>query len=317
MYSKVNYTIVGIFVLLFSAGLVWFAFWLAKYGLQENYDTYRLEMKESIAGLSKDSNVKLHGVDVGRVSQIRINPENIETVEILLKIQEGIPIKEDMVASTQMLGVTGLLSIEIDGGTNAAKTLEPTDTYIPLIKTKPSLVSKLTNSLGGLGDRLEVLLVQSEKLLSDNNIESVGKVLDNVEVVTQKGEAVGDKTITSLEEVDVTLQEFRVSMNNINKKFEKATTDFKLMQKDFASIKNVSIPTIDKLMQTSKDFRRVTLKVEKSLDRGDYNLKKMLEPVLVEVQILSNQLNSMSRQLGQNPSDLLFKSTKSRKGPGE
>ena len=317
MYSKVNYTIVGIFVLLFSAGLVWFAFWLAKYGLQENYDTYRLEMKESIAGLSKDSNVKLHGVDVGRVSQIRINPENIETVEILLKIQEGIPIKEDMVASTQMLGVTGLLSIEIDGGTNAAKTLEPTDTYIPLIKTKPSLVSKLTNSLGGLGDRLEVLLVQSEKLLSDNNIESVGKVLDNVEVVTQKGEAVGDKTITSLEEVDVTLQEFRVSMNNINKKFEKATTDFKLMQKDFASIKNVSIPTIDKLMQTSKDFRRVTLKVEKSLDRGDYNLKKILDPMLIEVQILSNQLNSMSRQLGQNPSELLFKSRKSRRGPGE
>lgn len=317
MYSKVNYTIVGIFVLLFGAGLVWFAFWLAKYGLHEDFDTYRLEMKDSIAGLSKDSNVKLHGVDVGRVSQIRINPKNIETVEIILKIQKGIPVKEDMIASTQMLGVTGLLSIEIDGGTNAAKTLEPTDTYVPLIKTKPSLVSKLTNSLGGLGDRLEVLLVQSEKLLSDDNIENVAKVLDNVEVITQKGEAVGDKAITSLEEVDVTLQEFRVSMVNINEKFEKATRDFKLMQKDFASIKKVSIPTIDKLFQTSKDFRRVTLKFERSLDRGDYNLKKMLEPVLVEVQILSNQLNTMSRQLGQNPSDLLFKSRKSRRGPGE
>ncbi len=317
MYSKVNYTIVGIFVLLFSAGLVWFAFWLAKYGLQEKYDTYKLEMKESIAGLSKDSNVKLHGVDVGRVSEIRINPQNIETVEIFLKIEEGIPIKEDMTASTQMLGVTGLLSIDIDGGSNEAKTLEPTETYIPLIKTKPSLVSKLTNSLGGLGNRLEVLLIQSEKLLSDEYIQSVGKVLDNVEVLTQKGEVVEDKAITSLEEVDVTLQEFRVSMDNINEKFEKATRDFKQMQKDFASIKEVSIPTIDKLFQTSKDFRRVTLKFEKSLDRGDYNLRKMLEPVLVEVQILSNQLNTMSRKLGENPSDLLFKSRKSRGGPGE
>lgn len=317
MYSRVNYTIVGIFVLLFGAGLVWFAFWLAKYGLHESYNIYKLEMKESITGLSKDSNVKLHGVDVGRVSEIRINPQNIETVEILLKIKKDVPIKEDMTASTQMLGVTGLLSIEIDGGTNTAKTLEPTDTYIPLIKTKPSLVSKLTNSLGGIGDRLQVLLVQSEKLLSNDNLEHVANILNNTEKVTQKGEVLEDKAVSSLEEVDVTLQAFRVSMANINEKFEKATRDFTLMQKDFASIKKVSITTIDKLFQTTKDFRRVTLKFERSLDRGDYNLKKMLEPVLVSVQILSNQLNSMSRQLGENPNDLLFKSRKSRKGPGE
>jgi phospholipid/cholesterol/gamma-HCH transport system substrate-binding protein len=89
------------------------------------------------------------------------------------------------------------------------------------------------------------------------------------------------------------------------------------MQKDFAEIKGVSIPTIDKLFQTSKDFRRVTLKFEKSLDRGDYNFKKILEPTLIELQILSNQLNSMTRELSQSPSELLFKSRESRKGPGE
>ena len=126
-----------------------------------------------------------------------------------------------------------------------------------------------------------------------------------------------DKALTSLDEVDTTLKEFRVSMDNINAKFTQATVDFKQMQKDFAEIKGVSIPTIDKLFQTSKDFRRVTLKFEKSLDRGDYNLKKMLEPMLVDIQILSSQLSTMSRELGENPSDLLFKSRKSRRGPGE
>ena len=100
MYSKVNYTIVGVFVLLFGAGMVWFAFWLAKYDLQEEYDIYRLEMKESIAGLSIDSNVKLHGVDIGRVLKIQINPQDIEIVEVLVEIKKGIPIKEDMIAFT-------------------------------------------------------------------------------------------------------------------------------------------------------------------------------------------------------------------------
>ncbi len=317
MYSKVNYTIVGIFVLLFSAGVLWFGLWLAKYGLEKNYSLYKLEMKDSIGGLSKDSNVKLHGVNIGRVGNIRINPENIEVIEILLEIKEGIPIKEDMVASTQMLGVTGLLYIEIDGGSNEAKTLVPTEAYIPLIKSKPSLLSKLTNNLGGLSDKLDNLLAQSEKLLSDKHIESIGDILDNTEKVTAKGEVLEDKALVSLEEVDTTLKEFRVSMDNINAKFTEATTDFKQMQKDFAQIKGVTIPTVDKLFETSKNFNRVTLKFERSLDRGDYNLKKMLEPMLVDIQILSSQLNTMSRELGQNPSNLLFKSRESRRGPGE
>ena len=310
MYSKVNYTIVGLFVLLFGAAMVWFAFWLAKYGLDEDFDTYRLEMKESVAGLSLDANVKLHGVTVGTVSEIRINPQNIERVEILVKIKQGIPIKEDMVAHTQMFGVTGLLSIEIDGGTNSAKNLVPTEEYIPLIQTKPSLLSKLSNSLGGLSEKLETLLAQSEKLLSDHNVETLSNILDNTEKITAKGEDLEDKVM-------LTLEEFRVSMDNINTKFTEATTDFKEMQKDFAEIKEVTVPAIDTLRESGKNFNRVTEKVEKSIDRGDYNLKKIFEPMLVDIEILLNQLNTMSQSLENNPSDLLFKSRKSRRGPGE
>ena len=133
MYSRVNYTIVGIFVLLFGAGVVLFGFWLAKYGLHESYDTYKIEMKESVSGLSKDSSVKLHGVDVGHVSQIEINPKHVDTIDIYIQIKKGVVIKEDMFATTEMIGVTGLLSIEIHGGTDTAKTLHPTDDYVPVI----------------------------------------------------------------------------------------------------------------------------------------------------------------------------------------
>lgn len=303
MYSKVNYTIVGIFVLLFGAGMAWFAFWLAKYGLDQEYDVYRLEMKESVAGLSIDSNVKLHGVNIGRVFKIQINPKDIETVDVLVEIQKGIPIKEDMIAFTEMFGVTGLLSINIEGGTNAAKTLVPTKDHIPLIKTRPSLLSRITYNLGGMSDKIETLLIQSEKLFSDHNIETMGHILDNVENVTAKGIGVEDKMM--------------VTMDTINTKLTEAISDFKQMQKDFAEIKEVSVPAVDALMETSKNFNRMTLKVEKSIERGDYNLKRILEPMLIEMQILTNQLTTMSRQLEQNPSELLFKSRQLRKGPGE
>jgi len=310
MYSKVNYTIVGLFVLLFAAGMLLFGFWLAKYGLQDSYNTYKIEMKDSIAGLSKDSSVKLHGVDIGRVSQIRINNSDIEKIDIYVEIKEGTTIKENMVASTQMLGVTGLLSIEIHGGTNDAKTLLPTDEYIPLIPSKPSLLSKLTGNIEGLSEKLNRLLDKSQILLSDDNLKNIEKILLNIEHISSRGKVLEEKTI-------LLVDTFKVSMENVSKELTQATHDFHTMQKDFSEMKQVSIPSIESIEKTSKNLNRLTLKVEKSLDRGDYSLKKILEPAVVDVQILVKQLGAVSRELEENPSGLLFKSRKPRRGPGE
>jgi len=317
MYSRINYTVVGIFVLIFTTGMIWFAFWLAKYGLQKEFDYYKVQMSESVSGLSKDSTVKLHGFDVGSISEIRINPKDIEKVEIILKINKGTPIKEDMVIFTEMYGVTGISYLQIDSGTNDAKTLEPTKDHIPVIPTAPSWFTKTTRGLGTLADRITLLVDKSQKLLSEKNIETLGKVFDNTERLTAKGLEVEEKAINSLDEVDSTLREFRTLMAKINDKLTRVTKDFTTMQKDFSGIKKATIPTIDKLMETSKNFNRVTLKFEKSLDRGDYNAKKILEPMIVDMSILSEQMTDLAREFEQSPSDIFFKSRKARRGPGE
>jgi len=302
--------VVGIFVLVFGAGMIWFAFWLAKWGLQDEYDIYKIEIKESVSGLSEDASVKIRGVDVGRVQTIRINPQNIEAVEIFLEIKKGTPIKEDMVAHTQMFGVTGLLSIEIDGGTNTAKTLQPSKTYIPAIQTKTSYVSRVSESLGEIADSLNAFLIQTKKLISDKNIQAFENTLGHIEKITSRGEELEIKAIGSLAQLDETLQELRVSMKDATHSFEGAT-------KDFASIKDRANPLLEELTVTARGLDRLISKAEKSLDRGDYNIKNILEPALVDVQILSSQINDLAQQLKQSPSDVLFKARKQRKGPGE
>ena len=303
MYSRVNYTIVGIFVLLFGTGLVLFFFWLAKYGIHQEYTTYKLYMKESIAGLSKDSIVKLRGVDVGRVSEIRIDPKNIERVEVILQIKKGTPIKEDMVAHTQMLGITGLLSIEIDGGTNSAKNLKASDGQIPVIPTTSSWFNKTTEGLGDLSSNLSKLLERTELLLSDENIDNFGKTLSNVEKITSRGEELEDKALDSMKEFDQRLKEYNTSIAQFTK--------------DFSSIKSSTVPAVDKLFETSRNFNRLTLKVEKSLDRGDYDMRTILGPMMVEINMLSEQVNDIAKEFKQSPSDIFFKSRKHRRGPGE
>lgn len=285
MYNRINYSIVGIFVLLFGASMILFAFWLAKYGTQDQYDTYKIEMRESVAGLSNDATVKLHGVDVGKIKQMGIDPKNVEVVEILLYIKKGTVIKEDMAAHTQMYGVTGILSIEIDGGTNSAKTLEPTNTYIPIIKTEPSYISKLNDEL----EKVSGLLDQSQKLLSDKNLQNFEKTLDHLEKITSRGEEVESKAIDSMKQLDQTLGELTTATKSMTDSFEVA----------------------------AKDINRVTLKVENGLDRGDYNLRNILEPVTTDMHTISNQIDDLAGELRQSPSDLLFKSRQPVKGPGE
>ncbi len=303
MYSRVNYTIVGLFVLLFGIGTVLFFFWLAKYGLQQEYDVYKVYMRESVSGLSKDSVVKLHGVDVGRVKEIRIDPKDIERVEILLNIKHGTPIKEDMVAHTTMLGVTGLLAIEIEGGTNAAKTLKPSKDHIPVIKSTSSWFDTTKNNIGTLADRLAELVEQANKLLSENNIENFGKILEHTEKFTAM-------TPGLIREANATLVQYKTAVKDLTRNMDSIT-------RSFNGVSEVAVPAVKKFTETARNFNRVTLKVERTLDRGDYNLQKMLEPMLIDIEILSKQLNDLTRELKQSPSDLLFKSRRTRKGPGE
>jgi phospholipid/cholesterol/gamma-HCH transport system substrate-binding protein len=283
--------------------MVAFSFWLAKYGMQQKYDVYKVYMTESVAGLSKDSVVKLHGVDIGRVKDIRIDPKNIERVEVLLNIRRGIPIKEDMVAHTTMLGVTGLLAIEIDGGTNSAKTLKPSPDHIPVIKSASSWISNTKKDIGTLADRLARLVEQADKLMNDENIATFGQILKNTEVFTAKGSSLVD-------EANLSIQDFRTYL-------EKLTTKVDAMTKVFKEVGEKSIPAIEKITETTQNFNRVTLKVERTLDRGDYNLKKIFEPMLIEIEILSDQINALAKELKQSPSDIFFKSRKTRRGPGE
>jgi len=303
MYSRVNYTLVGIFVLLFAAGAVLFSFWLAKYGLHQEYRLYKTYLRESVAGLSEDSVVKLNGVDIGRVKSIRIDPSDIRRVEVLLSIEKGVPIKSDMVAHTTMLGVTGLLSIEIEGGSNEARTLHPTENHIPVIKSVPSWQNRIKNDMLSLSGKLDALLEKSSLLLSAHNLQRIEEILDHTAALTRKGVSLAD-------EANATLAIFREKMQTLDLKVAH-------LSESARKIADETLPLIRKLHQTTDHFDRVTLQVEKSLRRGDYNLQKIFEPMLVEIEILTDQIGTLTRELERSPSDLLFKSRRTIPGPGE
>ncbi len=314
MYSKVNYTLIGAFVVLFVVAIISFAFWLGNRGVEDNYTLYLLRVKESVTGLSKDSGIKMKGVDIGIVKSISINPDNIEEVDIIVKIKNNIPIKEDMFGIIKMYGLTGLSYIDISGGTNSSSLLIAKNGSLPIIKSGVSLLSKLGNNLDEVMIKLVTLLDKSQSLLSDKNIENFSKSLYNFQKLLEKTLVLESQAIKTLKEGEDTLVVIKKSIKEFSKDFHIVSSNINLATRD---IYKEIIPSINSFTKMSRSLDKMVITFEKSVIRGDYNMQRIMKPIIIDLQELSIQIEQMATEFEESPSDILFKSTKPQKGPGE
>lgn len=149
MDDKVNYAVVGAFVLLLGAALVAGVLWLAA-GAHggKRYSPYQSIMRESVAGLNVDAPVKYLGVDVGKVREIAIDPADSSQVRLRFLIEQGTPIKMDTEAVLKTQGLTGIAYVELSGGTAGSPPLRAVEAgEIPTIRSMPSLSTRLESVL--------------------------------------------------------------------------------------------------------------------------------------------------------------------------
>ena len=126
METKVNYAIVGAFVLLLSGAIVAGVLWISSGRTErKDYDTYLAYFTESISGLNEHAPVKYKGVAVGSVREIALDPTDPQRVRLVLAIERGVPIKEDTVAVLSVQGLTGIAFLDLGGGSRESPLLRP------------------------------------------------------------------------------------------------------------------------------------------------------------------------------------------------
>jgi phospholipid/cholesterol/gamma-HCH transport system substrate-binding protein len=100
-------TIVGIFVVV---GILCLAYLSVKLGKMEllggNY--YELSADfTSVSGLKAGASVEIAGVEVGRVDRIELDPARGDLAKVLMRIQSGIKLTDDSIASIRTRGIIG------------------------------------------------------------------------------------------------------------------------------------------------------------------------------------------------------------------
>ena len=234
MNPKVNFIVVGLFVISICIATIIFVVWLS-FGYGETTQKfYLIYMKESVAGLGQDSAVKFNGVNVGMTKAIQLERDDPSEVVIKIQVKADTPITVDTRATLMSQGLTGLSYINLTGGDIHSPLLKPKkgEEYA-IIPTNPSLllridssIGKLTASIGKMGDAIDYLL-------RDENQKHVTSILKNVSDLTgelaQRREAVGQgvmgashafqtvnsQTLPALNESLVTLQGASADLTNL------------------------------------------------------------------------------------------------------
>ncbi len=186
MQSKVNYTAVGIFVVTLSFCLVIMIIWLSTIAHGKKYHNYMVHMTEDVSGLAVESPVRFNGVKVGYVKSVHLDPSRPKLVKIILAIEEGTPISTSTYAVLNMQGVTGVVYVNLKAGTeDAPPLLALPGQPLPIIPSKPSFLTQLSESLPEVAEQIKRLSVSIGKVLDEQNQKSIKASLKNISAVTQ------------------------------------------------------------------------------------------------------------------------------------
>ncbi|MBU4328818.1 MAG: MCE family protein [Proteobacteria bacterium] len=291
MESKINYTIVGIFVVLLWAGLIIFVYWLGKYGYKQEHDYYYVYMVESVSGLSSEASVKYRGVDVGIVEKMGLNPENSEEVELLLKLRHGTQIKVDTRATLKSFGITGLAFVELTGGRKDAPLLKRVD-KIPVIPAAPSTYARLDESLTLLTEKLDRALDKIDRLLSEQNLQNVAGIISEMKVLPQ--------------DLRSQLQGFKLLVDNSIAMEEGIT-------QAFGKVESAALGVEKMVGNLEHDYadpdQNMTTLVRQNLES--------FHQLIYELDILVGDMQRTTRAIEASPGDLILKRSRLQPGPGE
>jgi phospholipid/cholesterol/gamma-HCH transport system substrate-binding protein len=107
---------VGIFVTIGIAAVVFLALRVGNLTTFNSTPGYRLEAKfDNIGGLKLRAPVKAAGVVVGRVEQVRLDPQTYQAV-VAMRINPGYQFSADTIASILTSGLLGEVYVGLDAG---------------------------------------------------------------------------------------------------------------------------------------------------------------------------------------------------------
>ena len=186
MENDKRYFIEGLFIIVLSIGAAFAFVWLS--GTEQRDDVlYRIRFAESVSGMAVGDPVKFHGVDVGSVRSLAIDPDDARLVLVYIGLRNQTPVKTDTRAVLKLKGVTGTVLIELNGGNPKAELLVASTEAgkVPEIPYEKSSINTVLDQLPKVVEKFLVIEDQAKKALNDVTVFT-SKVKDNPSLLLRR-----------------------------------------------------------------------------------------------------------------------------------
>ncbi len=327
MQSKVNYALVGLFVVLLGAAVLGSVFWLTLGGDSKTFDRYRVYFRESVAGLNPKATVRYRGVQVGQVESIRLDRNNSDQVDVVLNIERGTPIRRDTIATLSTRGLTGVAAVELSGGGQSLPLEKEDSQNLPVIQAGPSLVARLDDAFNNILTNVDSLSRRLERLLGDDNQIALTRTLQHLDTITG---AVADRA-DSLRQTLANVETFTGTLAKRAERLGKAldqlavtlessgdlSGQLRATLSDFRAGAQAVRKTADTFNQTSLDLSGMAKDGQRELQRLGQTTLPELNELLAQAGEMVTTLRQLAELLEQNPRALLLGKPSGRPGPGE
>jgi phospholipid/cholesterol/gamma-HCH transport system substrate-binding protein len=168
METDKHYFLEGLFIIGLALAAALAFMWLSKSGHRDDV-LYRIHFAESVSGLSLGDPVKFHGVDVGTVKTMAIDAKDPRLVEVNVSLRKDAPVKTDTKASLKLKGITGVVFVELSGGSAEAQRLADTARAgeVPEIPSEKSQLTSILDALPTVIEKFSAIESKAQKVLTD------------------------------------------------------------------------------------------------------------------------------------------------------
>jgi phospholipid/cholesterol/gamma-HCH transport system substrate-binding protein len=299
MENKSHAFFAGLFALLMGAAALLAIYWLG--GSKEGAHDYIIVTKQSVGGLNPQSQVRYRGIRVGKVSDIRLDPEDSSNILIAISIRDDVPITRGTAARLNYQGLTGLAHVLLFETGAATERVQPNDTTPPRIAMVPSLMDELSESGSATLKSTRELMQSANALLDEKNRVSFSATLANLESASASLKP-------TLENLNGTLVQVKKLLDDQNiKKMSSAADEVGPLLADTRVL-------IGKMQAATDKF---DVAVGDASAGGASALMPRLNELAVDFSMTSRQLSRVLRILEDSPQGLVFGAPALPPGPGE
>ena len=304
METRAHYVAVGAFVL----AVIFLAFvavlWLGRAEFGQQAKRYYIFFRGSVAGLNKGSQVQYNGIPVGRVVDIRVDPDNLEQIQVMVEIDTSIvDIKSDARAFLDANILNGIATIQIRGGTREASELAPAPGHkYPVIKAGRSELEEVKASLPELVADIKAAAHGINALLDEQNRQAVSDTLRNVQTIT-----------SALVEPSKEVNEV---VDNANKAVVELRTFFQNLDQSYTEkggLKDQLSQTLGDADRLAKNLNEASRQLQLVLQENRPGIRNFTQSTLTQVSDLVTDLQRFVAgatrfvsEMERNPTRLLF-----------